>query len=58
MQCHISVACPNLGTLGHRVVPTGGKEEVTFSATLTVGLCELLLVREWAIISRQGASLR
>lgn len=38
MQCHVSVACHNLETLGHRVVPIGGKEAVAFSTTLTVGL--------------------
>lgn len=33
----VSLAYPDPGTLGHRVVPSGGKEGATFSIAMTVG---------------------
>lgn len=53
MYCHIGLACPDLGTLGHRIVSSGGLEEAAFSTTMTV--CELPLSGEWAIASGKMA---
>lgn len=53
MWCHVGLACPDLGTLGHRIVPSGDQEEAAFSTTMTV--CGLPLSGEWATTSGKMA---